>query len=185
MEQCRRIGRAVLEPERAPERRLEREQPVVVRVVGLERHVREVAPQPVDHREERVVVLVEVVLAGAVEPGHEVELEVADVPVLDGVSDPVLHVGEARGAPLRQARFVRAAVRVALVVGEQGVADRVAGPLRVLLERVRRRIEVERAHPQPELHRSQRLAALLADVSRPGADEQPALRFFPSADSNR
>ena len=156
MEKARGIGRPVLEPQRSADRRLEREQPIVVGVVGLERDAGEVVAQAVDHRDERVVVLVEVVHPGAVEPRHEVELEVADAPVRDGVADARLDVRESRRAPLRQAGFVGSAVRVGLVVGDQPVADRMARPIRVLLERLRGRVEVDGAHPEPQLHRPER-----------------------------
>ena len=75
---------AVLEPRRPARDRLEREQPVVVRLVDLERDLRVVGAQPVEHRDERVVELVHVAHAvgapEAVEPHEEVELEVAHAP---------------------------------------------------------------------------------------------------------
>ena len=140
VQHARDVGPAVLEPRRPARDRLEREQPVVVRLVDLERDVRVVGAQPVEHRDERVVELVHVAhavgAAEAVEPHQEVELEVAHVPALDRLADAALDVRQRGRSPRPEARLVRAARPGRPGSRHERVADRVAHPLRMLRAKV-------------------------------------------------
>ena len=155
------VGRAVLEPGRPARDRLEREQPVVVRLVDLERDLGVVGAQAVEHRHERVVDTRTCRRASgpdAVEPHQEVELEVAHAPATRSPCGCGSRRAGSRPAPTARARPRSSRCPDRPRSTPARVADRVAHPLRMLRERLRRRVEVHRAHPQTELHRRDRLA---------------------------
>src|SRR5687767_13956942 len=85
VQQVRYLWISVLEPRWSARGRLEREEPIVVRLVGLERDVRVIRDQAVYHVSECLAIVVQVALARAVRPYEEVELEVADFPFFDRV----------------------------------------------------------------------------------------------------
>ncbi|HEU5033244.1 MAG TPA: alpha-galactosidase, partial [Mycobacteriales bacterium] len=82
----------VVEPRRPQRRRLERPRTLVVGLVELERDRRVSLLHRADQRDERVLV-VGVVVAGAVDPRHEVELELANVVGRDQPVDDAQQVG--------------------------------------------------------------------------------------------
>src|SRR5207247_4285709 len=67
-------------------------------------------------------------------------------------------VRESTRPPWSEARLVRSAVRIGLILGDERVADRPALPLRMLVKGLRRRIEEGGAHPEAEPHRRDRSA---------------------------